>query len=282
MKIAFVDFWLNFSKDNLFSNLLKNMYEDVSLVKPNKADILFFSCFGTENKKRKYKNTKKIFYLGENHNLFDYEFDYSLSFNQESLGGKNLRFPNWYLYFDWFEENKKITEDQWLIPLNFLKNENPYYSTVKEGFCSIVYSKPFKERVHYTSLINDYNEVDIYGSLPGFKNIDLGQKAKLNKISKYKFSLAMENSILPGYHTEKLLQAKLGGTVPIYFGSDTVNLDFNKKSFIHINQHSDGDLIEVIKEINEDDKKYEDLLNEPIFNKDLNLKFLENFFMEIL
>jgi hypothetical protein len=282
MKVSFVDFWINFSEDNLFLNLLKNMYEDISVVKPNKADVIFFSCFGKENKKRKYKNTKKIFYLGENHNLYDYDFDYSLSFNEESFGGKNLRFPNWYLYFDWFEENKKLQEDQWLIPLSYLHNGSPYYSTKKTGFCSIVYSKPFIEREIYTNLISKYKEVEIYGSLPGFRKIGLGQKAKLDELSKYKFSLAMENTILSGYHTEKLLQAKLGGTIPLYFGSDTVSLDFNKESFIHINEYDDENLIEIIKEINEDDKKYENLRCQSLFNKDLNLKFLEKFFMKIL
>lgn len=49
----------------------------------------------------------------------------------------------------------------------------------------------------------------------------------------YKFTIAFESSYIPGYHTEKLLNAIIGRTVPIYFGHETVSKLFNSKRFIH-------------------------------------------------
>ncbi|GAB5355296.1 hypothetical protein AAMO2058_000192900 [Amorphochlora amoebiformis] len=48
------------------------------------------------------------------------------------------------------------------------------------------------------------------------------------------FVIAFESSYLPGYHTEKLLNAIVANTVPAYFGhGSTVGKIFNPKRFIH-------------------------------------------------
>ena len=43
-------------------------------------------------------------------------------------------------------------------------------------------------------------------------------KSKQQAISKYLFYLAFENSVEPGYVTEKVFDALKAGTVPIYLG----------------------------------------------------------------
>ncbi len=50
MKISFVDFWTGFDqKNNFFTNSLKSLNIKFKVVKPNKADVIFFSCFGQRN-----------------------------------------------------------------------------------------------------------------------------------------------------------------------------------------------------------------------------------------
>lgn len=49
----------------------------------------------------------------------------------------------------------------------------------------------------------------------------------------FKFAIAFESTYAPEYHTEKLLNAIIGRTVPVYFGADTVSKHFNPKRFIH-------------------------------------------------
>mmetsp|Transcript_12563 Transcript_12563/g.30925 ORF Transcript_12563/g.30925 Transcript_12563/m.30925 type:complete len:714 (-) Transcript_12563:117-2258(-) len=50
----------------------------------------------------------------------------------------------------------------------------------------------------------------------------------------YKFAIAFESTYARGYHTEKLLNAIIARTVPVYFGhSETISKVFNPKRFIH-------------------------------------------------
>lgn len=49
----------------------------------------------------------------------------------------------------------------------------------------------------------------------------------------YKFALVMENTKTPGYITEKILNAFIGGCVPVYCGTEDVFKIFNKDAFIY-------------------------------------------------
>ena len=105
MKICFSDFWSPFDpNNNFFIHLLKQSFEDVEVVHPEDADVMFFSVFGMEN--NLYKNCKKIFFTGENQRPNFKKCDYSLTFDFDDYEGKNFRLPLWYLYVDWF--NVKI------------------------------------------------------------------------------------------------------------------------------------------------------------------------------
>jgi hypothetical protein len=63
--------------------------------------------------------------------------------------------------------------------------------------------------------------------------------ALYNTYSKYNFVLAMENTISPGYITEKIYNAYLAGAIPIYYGHSVVNDIFNPRSFINITDYPD-------------------------------------------
>jgi hypothetical protein len=63
-----------------------------------------------------------------------------------------------------------------------------------------------------------------------------GNENKHQILKKYKFAICFENTIFPGYITEKLFDCLLCGTIPIYFGAsdvedyipDDVYIDFRK------------------------------------------------------
>lgn len=88
-----------------------------------------------------------------------------------------------------------------------------------------------------------------------------------------KFHLAFENSSYPGYVTEKILQAFYARTVPIYWGSPCVDLDFNPDAFINWHDYkNDKKFLERIIEVDNDEKLYHNMLNQPMFR---NNKFLD-------
>jgi len=50
---------------------------------------------------------------------------------------------------------------------------------------------------------------------------------------RYKFVISMENSHVPGYMTEKIINALLANTIPIYLGDPNITDYINPKRFIH-------------------------------------------------
>jgi alpha(1,3/1,4) fucosyltransferase len=50
----------------------------------------------------------------------------------------------------------------------------------------------------------------------------------------FKFTLALENYLYPGYQTEKLYDSMLSNTIPLYIGDPLVGEIFNAKSFISL------------------------------------------------
>jgi len=70
--------------------------------------------------------------------------------------------------------------------------------------------------------------VDLYGR--GFKPIN----NKIEGLKDYGFSIAIENDNSAGYFTEKLLDCFFTCTVPIYWGSPSVETIFNKSGIIRI------------------------------------------------
>ncbi|WP_296736121.1 glycosyltransferase family 10 fucosyltransferase [Mesorhizobium sp.] len=67
--------------------------------------------------------------------------------------------------------------------------------------------------------------VDCYGRYRPNRKIqgpDLGPQTKLETISRYRFCLALENSIAPDYVTEKMFEPLAAGTVPVYLGAPNV------------------------------------------------------------
>lgn len=270
MKICFSDFWSPFDpNNNFFVNILKESFENIQVVNPEDADIMFFSVFGIEN--TLYKNCKKIFFTGENQRPNLNRCDYSLTFDFDDYGGKNFRLPLWYLYIDWFNV-KTYESPQWLIPESYLYGENEFTKKPKNKFCSIVFGKMVESRLKAIQKISEYKKVDIFGKANQDYVLPDGEKYKLNLISDYKFSLCYENSITPGYHTEKLLHGKIAGNVPIYYGDETVAVDFNSKCFINAVNMSDEELNETIKQIDSNEKIYKDINSEPLFEKNIDLE----------
>lgn len=280
MKITFSDFWSPFDpENNFFIHALKQCFDDVEVVLPEDADVMFFSVFGREN--TMYKHCKKIFFTGENIRPNLNRCDYSFTFDFDDYRGRNFRLPLWYLYIDWFNVGT-YENPQWLIPEAYLYGENEFTQTSKEKFCTIVFGKLVESRLNAIQKMSEYKKVDVYGKVNPHYILPDGEKYKLDLISNYKFSLCYENSVTPGYHTEKLLHGKIAGNIPIYYGDVSVEKDFNSNCFINSVNMSNEELVEKVKEIDLNDKLYQEILNQPLFTNKVSLDPIRNHLFNIL
>jgi hypothetical protein len=250
IKINFSDFWGGFDKtNNYFYNLLKDEF-DIEI--SDFPDYLFFSIFG--NKHLNY-TCKKIFYTGENIapplNYCDYSFSFDY-LNDE----RNYRLPHYLLYDGYYElQRPKIIDE----------------SLVKRKFCNFVVSNNgCQERNSFYTELSKYKKVDSGGRFAN--NIGGPVDNKVNFQSDYKFSIAFENNAYrpqhPGYTTEKIMEPMTVNSIPIYWGNPEIEKEFNTKSFINVYDFdSIDDVINNIIELDKDDNKYLELLNQPWFNE---------------
>jgi hypothetical protein len=281
MNICYLDFWPGFDANcNWFNLLFREALNDREInfnASPSEADVIVFSCFGDQH--HNYKNSKatKIFYTGENQRADLSVADYSLSFDYESHNGRNFRLPHWYMYVNWWNESNfphaRITKEKLLHK----------YTTeeifARKEFCSIVIGNPVRNRIEVAQKLDTYKPVHGYGRVFG-RPYD---GCKVDLLSKYKYNICFENSIYPGYVTEKLLEAKVAGCIPIYYGTETVNTDFNEACFINYTKLNDSSkLLNRIIEIETDYSIFNSIVSQDLFIETPNLDKIYKFILKAL
>jgi len=263
MKISFADFWDGFDyNNNFFRDLILSIDNSYNFIPfSNDTDILIYSCFGKSHNKVSSK-VKKIFYTGENLRPNYNDCQYSLTFDFDSYNGKNIRLPLWVLQIDWFNKIN-YTNPQYIIPLEYIK-VNPLTRKNKDKFCCIVFNGRSPHRWEIIEKLGKYKKVDCYGK--PFGNWFYGEDNKLKTISDYKFNICFENSISPGYYTEKMIHAKTAGCLPLYWADNNCHKDFNPRSFLNLYDFSNlDDFIEKIIYLDENNFEYTKIVSEYLF-----------------
>lgn len=90
--------------------------------------------------------------------------------------------------------------------------------------------------------------------------------AKIEFLSHHKFNVAFENRKSPFYITEKILDALLAGSIPIYWGTKEVSKLINPKAFINCGEYdSIHQVVERVKEIDNNPDLYKEYTEAPVF-----------------
>lgn len=254
IKVNFKDYWGSFYNEDLVDGLTINILRkhfDVEVCED--ADYVFFSTMGDSHWGVSDKAVK-IFQTGENIAPDFNSCDYAISFEWIEYGDRHIRFPN-YFYYD--PQILHSMEHKHELPAGWnLKKE-------KTGFCSFTVSNHRnKDRIDVFRRLSEYQHVDSGGAV--LNNIGGRVKDKFAFDATHKFTLCFENGAHSGYTTEKLVQALAARTIPIYWGDPDVGKVFNTRAFINANEYSSIDeVIARVKEINEDDDLYMQILREP-------------------
>ena len=102
---------------------------------------------------------------------------------------------------------------------------------MRNKFCAALISNCEAQfRINVINILSKYKKVDIGGKCRN--NINKIIKNKIDFLSEYKFSIAMENSNGDGYLSEKIVDSFLSGTIPIYYGDYFLDEFINPKTYI--------------------------------------------------
>lgn len=92
-------------------------------------------------------------------------------------------------------------------------------------------------------------------------------KSNYNWMGQYKFCLVMENNLLDGYITEKILNAFASGCIPVYYGSEMVLEIFNPKAFIYYDISNPQPALDKMEQLENNPAAYTEVMKEPILKK---------------
>lgn len=119
-----------------------------------------------------------------------------------------------------------------------------------------IMTKVHEKRVEFSLKLKDYfkEKVDIFGrGINGFDD-------KWDVLAPYKYSVAIENTNLDFYNTEKIYDCYLSYTYPFYYGSPNLSEVIPPKSFERINVCKVDESLRIIESILNDDSHYKNHL----------------------
>ena len=248
--VKYMDFWPAFVLERF--DVHKILIERYEVVVSDNPDYVIFSEFGGENygSEKRY-NCVKLFLSIENRGPNFDNTDYAIGIHYINKGDRYFRKPT---------EVHQLTAIHSVYNVTRVKG----IDIKNKKFCAWVVSNGSGSvRNNFFDKLSEYKTVDSGGSFRN--NVGGAVSDKLGFLKNYKFSICFENSKTQGYISEKLSDAFEAGTIPIYYGDDTVLEILNNRSYIHVKDENDfAEKIELIKKIDQNDTLYEEMIREKI------------------
>lgn len=238
IKLKFTDYYGLRPEDIYYYQLLKGRY-DIEISET--PDYIIDGGPGREH--LDYPNCVKIATLGENYAPDFNQFDYALGFDPITFGDRYLRFP----LFATYPEFARLFEPPAIAPEKLLQRE----------FCSFVVSNSDGDplRAEFFHRLSKYKKVLSGGRF--LNNVGGRVPDKDAFCAGCKFNIAFENSVVPGYTTEKIVQAYSAHTLPVYYGNPAIGDDFVPESMVQVKSRDDVErAVEEIIALDRDDDAY--------------------------
>jgi hypothetical protein len=242
LRVAFTDLWSNATPERSFLLRALRVTTPAEVVEPRDAELLFFSVFGDDH--ARFVGTK-VQYTGENTRP---RFDLA----DFCIGSDFVDDPR-YLRYPFFAA--AYHNDLWSSPP---PEPGPAWSN--REFCLFLYSHATRERRQVFEALSRYRPVTSPGAF--LHNVDVPDLAprtgawrpsKLRYQRNFRFTVAYENSAYPGYTTEKIVDALLAGSIPIYWGNPEIARDIRLECFIHARDFPDLEaLVEHVRRVDTD------------------------------
>ena len=256
-----------------FTLLLQN-------VKHRKA-ISFYSVFGERafalrNCRRKKDSEISVFYTQEN------VADDTINLEHRNYSDNLLGFVDLSMGFDYVENPQYIRFPYWILEVippdstfediaNIVKMINsPSEFSYKDRNidCSLIARHDAKgKREEISRLLSNVLDISFEGRWNNNSNVmkeEFGDE-KIDYLRRCKFNICFENSNSFGYVTEKIFEALVAKTVPIYWGSlgEPEPEILNSSAFLYYEETNSDKIINEVDYLMSHPKAYEDFISQP-------------------
>lgn len=269
VRVALANFWDGFGPDVLLRSY-PFLEPRVEFVEDARAEVVISSCFANGKKiqpRLPLGRYVRVFLTHENLRPDPALWDFSFSFARDLDGAgatarRHFRLPN-YVPVQW---GAGFGADA------LLRDAAEDVSELRRGkdrFCVFLQANRVPFREGFVERLARYKPVDCAG--PRLNNLGrtVPREEKHDFLARYKFVVAFENEATPGYTTEKLVDALLVRSVPLYWGDPEVDRDFSPEAFLWLRPGADvEEFVERIAAVDADDALYEELLRSPVYPVD--------------
>ena len=280
IRVAFAYFWPGFTPDH-FRAFFPYVYEKYDLIPSSNPEIVFYSVFSPQFRayadarevhpvaRLQAGNYLRVFITGENFEPDMGACEFAMTFSALVSHPNHLRLPLW-VY-----ENKG-----WGFgPERLVKPKDADWEQIaraKTKFCNFVYLHPVPFRDTIFRTLSAYKRVDSAGRHLNNMNgamvpyVPSRVAGKIEFFRQYKFTLAIENTIWPGYMTEKLVDPMMAASIPIYIGDPQAKLSFDPASYIDFSNFSSlKEMLDYVREVDNNADLYRTMLAAPFFRRNV-------------
>lgn len=247
--IAFIDFWRGLPTDSMLHRAVRQLGVPL-VIDPADASCVIHSDFG--NAHRGFSG-RRIHFSGENI-LPDFESCDGAITSANTSDERHYRLPYWAF---------ACTDPAALLTSRDRRADDAM--AVQQGFCSFVASNPrAPERNRFFRLLHRRKAVASAGRV--FNTLGHCVRDKHEFLRAHRFTICFENTSSPGYTTEKLVDAFVARTIPIYWGNPEVALEFNPAAMVHAQRFPDLEaLATAVLELDADPARRQHMLEQPVF-----------------
>jgi alpha(1,3/1,4) fucosyltransferase len=179
----------------------------------------------------------------------------------------------------------------WMHFIPFDGVDAPPVEHPRPHFCNFIVSNPgCRTRNRMFMALDRRRRVHSLGTFlknsddPRLSERDVGswRRSKLPVLADYRFTLAFENCSRPGYATEKLIDAWLAGSVPIYWGDPHLQRDFPTAGMVVLERGASiEEFADRIIEIDDDPDRYRQLQNANPFRDGSGQAIIDRYVQDI-
>jgi hypothetical protein len=297
-------------KDGIVPRIIAQLGYQIRWVQVHECDLLIYGAFysarkahawlpkplralagNLEQKLKDSLNTRShapvsVFHTCENKRPDMVATDFAITFDLGPAKPNQLRLPYWMELVDWSHEG-------------IVGNTNPRYGELLSlTRLGQALGDDFLKRPQVASMITSHlleprrtllaatqRAIPVEGYGPYFdssiKNHHQSYFVKKAVLQKYAFNLCPENSLYPGYYTEKIPESFQSGALPLGWTDTNVCADFNPKAFINLEPMAHLDYAPLTQILNSE-PDLRQFCDQPLLLKKPSLDSTKQFIAEIL
>jgi hypothetical protein len=251
LRVAFQDQFAGYENGVFFTVLTTVAGGTVEVTSPNKADLIIIGPFS--RRKRKLRRTLDKFGIGGEHrssgalrlfhcfeNMRDdgVTADYRITSELRPHSDRYFRLPAWVGTIDWKHEgfhNKPGPRVEKLLDIEQLMRPLGPALLQRPRRAALVTTHMREPRRTLFDTLTRIMPTQGFGRPfdPSIRGHNDSGFAKDIVLRDFAVNLCPENSLYPGYYTEKIIDAYGAGCLPVTWTDPNVRVDFNPKAFVN-------------------------------------------------